>query len=375
MELVEVSAAVTSYMNLFVPEFQRIKNNGELLLRLLSINTMDDFQVGGADYNIVAQRLADIFQSIPQLSPTSNLRSTGTSGTYGSIYKNTGENTAIYKVIDLPAQTDVRLKRMMAFLKETFIQHILSSDPQYGRHVPKVLGIYKDAATGLPSSLTIKMERSNITLKQRLTKKIPSIQFNYLQPILVELIKLLRNLHMKYHFTHRDFKSDNIMYKERVVQFIDFGMSCIHFKAWGKDYNVINNVYYTSRSKCMIEQDIALLLLKMQLDFGQYFDDRIKKFMADVGMPQFMNTLGQIKAQKNAVGPEIKLFHVASNRNNTLYYKKPGAGANFSPDFVLGKLGIITGRMNTTRNMVSRVMPPQQLFGQNMTRKRNNMGI
>lgn len=346
MELVDVSTAVLSYMNLFVQEFQRTGENGKILLKLLSIGSLNDFATGSNDYNIIVSRIKEIFNSITPLERVKTLKTTGKAGVYGSLYSDPNEPSAVYKVIELPMDEDRRNSFMLSFLKETFIQHLISADSELGKHAPKVLGIYKNVPTGTPSSLTIKMEKSNITLQQRIQKKVPTVRLDYLRPILIDIIRLLMKLQDKYHFTHRDFKSNNIMYKEGTLQFIDFGMACIHFKAFGESYNVINNMYHTTRSKCMIEQDIGLLMLNLQLLFGTYFDDAMKNFMNNIGMPAFMNILNGLKAQKNAaaglLGQKVRLFNIAYNRNNVLY-RRANVGPNFKPEFVLSKLGQIVG--------------------------------
>jgi serine/threonine protein kinase len=346
MELVDVSSAVLSYMGLLTQNFQRTGENGRIFLRLLANSTIKDYAVGTEDYRILKDRILDIFQSVPMLDKTAVLRATGRRGTYGSIYMDKSDPNIIYKVIDLPTDEIGGLEKMHSFLKETFIQHLINTDPELGKHAPKVFGIYKNMPSGMPTSVTIKMSKSNITLYDRIQKKVPAVRFDWLAPNLIEVIKVLVKLHTKYHFTHRDFKSDNIMYKENVPQFIDYGMACIHFRAFGAEYNVMNNVYYTSRSKCRIEQDISLLLLKLQIDFGSFFDERLKQFMADIGMPRFIGILNGIKAAKNTeaglLGKKAVLFHMAYNRNNTLM-KRPDVGPNFTPEFVLSKLGVIVG--------------------------------
>jgi serine/threonine protein kinase len=346
MELVDVSAAVLSYMNMFVQDFQRTGENGRILLKLLSISSLNDYKVGGEDYNLIVSRMKEIISSVPSLERSRTLKATGKAGVYGSLYSDPNEPGAVYKVIELPADEVRQFTFILSFLKETFIQHLISSDPDLGKHAPKVLGIYKNTPTGIPSSLTIKMEKSNITLQSRIQKKEPVVRLDYLRPILIDIIRLLMKLQDKYHFTHRDFKTNNIMYKENVLQIIDYGMACIHFKAFGMDYNIINNTYHTSRSKCMIEQDIALLMVNLQLMFGTYFDEPMKAFMSSIGMPNFMNILNKLKTQKNTaaglLGAKVRLFNIAYNHNNVLY-KRSNVGPNFKPEFVLSKLGQIVG--------------------------------
>lgn len=382
MELVDVSTAVLSYMNLFSQALQRTGENGKILLSLLAISSLNDFQVGGDDYNLIVARIKEIYGAVNSLERSRILRTTDKAGVYGTIYTDPSEPSAVYKVIELPTDEARRLTFMLSFLKETFIQHLLSSDQELGKHVPKVLGIYKNVTTGMPTALTIKMEKSNITLQKRIQNKIKreqTLTLAYMQPILTNIIRLMLKLQDKYHFTHRDLKSNNIMYREGVLQLIDFGMACIHFRAFGTEYNVINNVYHTSRSKCLIEQDIALLLLNLQLLFSDKFDASMKTFMDSVGMPNFLNILNKLKAEKNAAGQQVRQFNIAYNRNDVLY-KRSNVGPNFKPEFVLSKLGelIFTGApapdiqveakptilQNTRKNFINnatRIRPPMPM--------------
>jgi serine/threonine protein kinase len=160
-----------------------------------------------------------------------NDRSVG-KGAFGLLEKNRSM-PYVYKVIsDQPKE---RLKHLKSLFREIIIQTLLICDPEYGHYVCQIYKVYK---TGIGNTCIFKLERLEVTLRERIqqlnSSGSPEKNTSEVRSVMLEIFKVLAYFRTKYGFYHNDLHLENIMTTNEGpitdIKFIDFGFSTVNFE-------------------------------------------------------------------------------------------------------------------------------------------------
>jgi serine/threonine protein kinase len=173
-------------------------------------------------------------------------------GSFGTTYKVVSrEQTFAIKKIK---QLDTR--KLWDSIKEVILQILLydaTKDLSDGPYVPRVFEIAYHAKK---QALYIVQEMMDGTLESLINHRTKEENEIKLLDDFEVIAKQLEWLGKHLEFNHRDFKSDNIMYKNNskgyTLRLIDFGMSCmtwkgIHLQAYSTLYPTSHTCYRSSR--------------------------------------------------------------------------------------------------------------------------------
>jgi serine/threonine protein kinase len=160
-----------------------------------------------------------------------NDRSVG-KGAFGLLEKNRSL-PYVYKVIsDQPKE---RLKHLKSLFREIIIQTLLICDPEYGHYVCQIYKVYK---TGIGNTCIFKLERLEVTLRERIqqlnSSGSPEKNTSEVRSVMLEIFKVLAYFRTKYGFYHNDLHLENIMTTREGpitdIKLIDFGFSTVNFE-------------------------------------------------------------------------------------------------------------------------------------------------
>lgn len=335
-----------------VPADALIKNFCEMLLPQLKTGGAENLERFQDDLILILQKrnikddpleanyikfLKQIYNALMPADEDIIYSATGKRGTYGEVLTVAGKPTIIKHVAFYQGNDIISFRYFLSLLKELLIQFILSSDPEFGFHVPKLHSVKRHGA----HTLLVEMEKADYTFRDWLIDNIARnsgvLRFDNVRPKIKEILKVLEGFHKKYAFAHRDFKLDNIMYsgigQAAILKFIDFGMSCIGFTYGGAPVKIMNDMYYVSTSTCKIEQDIGLFLLRFLTEMQKYLDADFMNFLTSARAVNFKRHLEGLKSG-------LELDHRAYNKNGTLFGTAP-VSEFFKPAEVMRLLDVL----------------------------------
>jgi hypothetical protein len=130
---------------------------------------------------------------------------------------------------------------------EVFIQTVLNNDDTYGKHIPKVIGVYRDSKNRKrPDSISaiqqqslsffIVMEYAGERLDILPSSEIPN-------SAMVDIGNILQHFWNRYRFKHFDLHGGNVLLLDGVVKFTDFDASSI--KIGDESFALFQNNYAT----------------------------------------------------------------------------------------------------------------------------------
>jgi serine/threonine protein kinase len=182
-------------------------------------------------------------------------------GTYGTIYKASSKGTDL--VIKIIKTEDLR--DLWDSVKEVIIQILVyteTKDLPGGPYAPQVLEIAYDRNKRV---LYIAQELLDGTLESLIKHRSADQNDKYLLREIDTLATQLDWLGTHLKFNHRDFKTDNVMYKRtstgQALRLIDFGMSCmtwngIHLSAASDNFPAAQTCYRPARDLTSLLFDI-----------------------------------------------------------------------------------------------------------------------
>jgi len=172
-------------------------------------------------------------------------------GGYGKAYeieyKGKMEAVKIQKIQDESSLANLFL--------ETVIQIIIQNETQRLRPGLKICpDIYEVAYDKKKGNFYIFQEKMDGSLDKQLKEK--KFSNRETAEILTQISNKLNFLYDALEFNHRDFKTDNIMFKGNEMVFIDFGLSCLTYRGIR-----IKSRNYFGKEKCFLEtRDMSFLL-------------------------------------------------------------------------------------------------------------------
>ena len=216
-------------------------------------------------------------------------------GTYGQIYRS-ADGKRIYKSITLTppsysnatARSEWFEEKIREIYLETFVQVVLSQDPDVGHFICKPTRLFRDptfvrrASGVLPDTLIlyILMEPIKYTFES-LVAKHGGVQMTWFGPLMYQLGNVLDVLKTKYDFSHRDLHSDNVLIAEEPdgsesIRLIDFGMSCLTYK--GVVYREVKAHNFTKG--CDVGFDLAIFFTSFWMMFDTTKDPEVEKLFS-----------------------------------------------------------------------------------------------
>ena len=161
-------------------------------------------------------------------------------GSFGAAYK-VAEQIDGVDVVVKSIKHEAREEEFKDAVIEFLIQLICAEETKddefdgiSGPFVPRVYYIGKN-----DQNIYLVSERMDMTLQKALqgdpkTKLPPNRTLSFLRDAIVQIAKILDILERKDRYSHRDFKTDNIMIKtingRPCIKLIDFGFSCLDYK-------------------------------------------------------------------------------------------------------------------------------------------------
>lgn len=231
-----------------------------------------------------------IFDELPFIPSTVNInRSIGEGGT-GSIYGNTKDKSVIYKSMAVTTRIPRGEAGLKDYLLETFIQSVLTVDPDTSKYIGKLYGVYRSGEVGSgETALIIKMENLEPLFREEPTDEL-------LMGVIKDVINILKILREKYEFEHGDLWLPNVMRgSDKKVKLIDFGFSKI------KLYNTVyaskfvtyhgrtNVLYLLERSVESIKNSGLQKLLSKYLQQSSLSDKNIETILNYQNAPPCVN--------------------------------------------------------------------------------------
>ena len=244
------------------------------------------------------------------------LEATTEGGTYGQIYLS-ADGKRIYKSITLTpwsrnatARSEWFEEKIREIYLETFVQVVLSQDPDVGHFICKPTRLFRDptfvrrASGVLPDTLIlyILMEPIKYTFES-LVAKHGGVQMTWFGPLMYQLGNVLDVLKTKYDFSHRDLHSSNVLIAEEPdgsesIRLIDFGMSCLTYK--GVVYRIIEEG--DCEKGCDAGFDLAIFFTNLWFTFKDYITDpAVLELLSDTN---FMGKLVRRPAGMFAIASE-----------------------------------------------------------------------
>lgn len=299
-----------------------------------------------------------IYNKIPYISEEiqSSMVPTAISGGYGAFFECSINGTRCFKKVFVNATAS---KKYM-FVKELFIQHFLSRDPDFGHHVPKIFGIYR-----MDPFLVIEMERADRDVENFIYGlMLLSTPFNIFYKITHTAFTILKHFNERYNFVHRDFKLNNLVLRKiepgigadlnnSLIQIIDFGFSCLTVTVNGTAYNIVAGGRYNEGVPCRQQQDVIFFLYYM-LIYGRP-DANIATFINNFITPAFITKINA----RLSYSP----YHKAYNNTGNLF------GEVNLPNFTIARLldSLATAAAAaTSANAAAAAASPENAVGSNI---------
>lgn len=149
-------------------------------------------------------------------------------GTFGKIYKSEDSEFVIKEIVCNEAEQEKLELLIREVFLELFIQTVLSKDQKCGKHVCMPHSLFRSEHShklNAPFSLFLKMEYVPTSLKQHFEDDDLTI-IKYVN-FLIDLCEILSHFEKTYKFKHRDLHVYNVLFSDKVIKIIDFGMSRI----------------------------------------------------------------------------------------------------------------------------------------------------
>ena len=152
-------------------------------------------------------------------------------GSYGTIFKARSDKNDLVAIKRVKVQDTIELWEMVREIIIQIILYEVTKDLPDGPYVPAIYEMAYDATKHHFYSV---QELMDGTLESLIKKRSKRENETQLPEDLVEIATKLEWLGTHLKFNHRDFKSDNVMYKKTSkgysLRLIDFGMSCLTWK-------------------------------------------------------------------------------------------------------------------------------------------------
>ena len=193
------------------------------------------------------------------------------SGTFGNVYECTMAGSSEYVVKEMKYEDEGDFK---ATLLETIIQIIVVKETEGSEHTewnpslkgpfaPRVYDFGYDSSTGKAFIFAEKMRK---TIRTLISGWVGSANSGKdMAMTLGKIAGVLSELYTKLAFNHRDFKSDNIMYKKNskgyTLRLIDFGMSCMTWN--GIHLQAASTLFPTSHTCYRPSRDLSALFFEI----------------------------------------------------------------------------------------------------------------
>ena len=148
-------------------------------------------------------------------------------GSYGTIYKAISPEgePKVLKEIRIDEGDTHRNQLLRGTMTELLIQHILASDPVYGKYVAKPHTVFMDLSFPI-YKIYIYMEQIPQTFKDYM-KTGPTVA--QLKALFIQIAKILKHFRDTYTFYHCDFHIGNMMMGVANPVIIDFGFSSLTY--------------------------------------------------------------------------------------------------------------------------------------------------
>ncbi len=270
--------------------------------------------------------LLGVYSAIPVLPKAikSTFQATGKSGSYGTLLTCSADANRCFKRIQLGTN-----KEMYMFLKELFVQYYLHADPLLGARIPEIYAVYYDSGLG-EEHITVEMELAQMDVDSYI-KTLPHVDFETFYRITHDVFSVLQSLNIQYGFVHRDLKPDNLVMKQiaggpltlanSVIQFIDFGFSCLTVSVDGANYRIVCGGRFQEGVPCFQQQDVVFFLYFLLRK--RTLDERTKTFIEQFLAPALKGRLNM-----RAQGKKYP-FHAAYNNRGNLF-NDPVKAAHFT---------------------------------------------
>ena len=133
---------------------------------------------------------------------------------------------------------------------EVFIQTVLNNDDTYGKHIPKVIGVYRDSKNRKrsdphsPVSVDQQQSLSFFIVMEYAGERLdilPSSEIPY--TTMVDIGNILHHFWKRYRLKHFDLHGGNVLLLDNVVKITDFDAASIRIR--DTDFAVFQNNYAT----------------------------------------------------------------------------------------------------------------------------------
>jgi serine/threonine protein kinase len=194
-------------------------------------------------------------------------------GSYGTIFRARSNKNDVVAIKRVNVQDRIELWEMV---REIIIQIILYEATKNLPDGPYVPAIYEMAYDATKHHFYSVQELMDGTLESLIKKRSKRENETQLLEDLVDIATKLEWLGTHLKFNHRDFKSDNVMYKKTskgyVLRLIDFGLSCLTWKHI--PFTATNTLFPPTHECYRTSRDLTAILFEITRFEPDFLSDK-----------------------------------------------------------------------------------------------------
>jgi len=198
-------------------------------------------------------------------------------GSYGTTYRavHNGKDIAIKQL--RPRNSE----ELWDAIKETILQILLYHETKKQKDGPYVPEIYEIAYDPKEKQLFMIQEMMDGTFESLIKSRTKLENETHLPQEFQTIASQLEWLGQHLQFNHRDFKSDNIMYKQHgstyELRLIDFGQSCMTWH--GHVLSAASYIFPTTRKCYRKSRDLTALFFEIAVYEGSYISKKTRELL------------------------------------------------------------------------------------------------